>query len=105
MNKTTKTIGLCRTKRKYSLGVTREATRDETALGLALKLHEEVGEVVRDPHNTDEYADVLQALMDYAALHGIEWRKVLNRCEIRGALAGGFLPGLLWKAKDAGPTS
>ena len=105
--KTTKTIGLCRTKRDYTEGVTRAATREETALGLALKLHEEVGEVCRAPRDVEEYADVLQALRDFATVNGVSWVAVENVAKMKQADDGSFLQtsvrdvipkGLLWRA-------
>lgn len=95
---TTKTIGLCRNLRTYTQGVTRPATHQETSLGLALKLHEEVGELVRAPLALDEYADVLQALRDFATLNGVVWSSVERAAETKAAQDGTFLPPLLWQA-------
>lgn len=95
---TTKTVGLCRNARVYSLGTTRMATREETALGLALKLHEEVAEVTRAPTDVSEYADVLQALQDYAEFNGVLWEHVHTARLNKAKDAGTFLPAVLWEA-------
>ena len=63
----------------------------------ALKLHEEVAELVRAPLDLSEYADVLQALMDYAELNGLSWTDVLIAKDNKRRKCGGFLPGTLWK--------
>lgn len=96
---TTKRIGLARTKRTYTHGTTRPATEQEAHLGLALKLHEEVAEVVRAPKDMDEYADVLQALMDFAELNGVLWVGVEAALEAKRHFDGPFLPALLWEAR------
>lgn len=96
---TTKRIGLARTKRTYTHGTTRPATAQEAHLGLALKLHEEVAEVVRAPKDVDEYADVLQALVDFATLNGVSWRDVTNAVVKKDLRDGSFLPALLWEAR------
>lgn len=97
---TTKRIGLARTRRAYTQGATRPATASEAHLGLALKLHEEVAEVVRAPRDVFEYADVLQALMDYAELNGVSWRDVLDAMAMKSNQDGPFLPALLWEARS-----
>ena len=60
---------------------------------LVAKLHEEVGEVADNLTNAGEYADVLQALMDLAALAGVPWKQVGTelawKFEERGGFAGG----------------
>lgn len=94
---TTKTIGLARTGRHYSLGTLRNATSEEAALGMALKLHEEVAEVVRDPGDVSEYADVLQALMDYAALNQVSWNDIMIEQVHKRDASGPFFPAKLWK--------
>ena len=96
---TTKTIGLCRNQGGYEFGDTRDATEPKTQLGLALKLHEEVGEVCRAPRDVDEYADVLQALQDYAALNNVPWPQVLERAQEKAEERGTFMPGKLWRSK------
>lgn len=100
MNKSTKTIGLCRNLRTYTFGTTRVAKPAEAHLGLALKLHEEVGEVCRAPQDVSEYADVLQVLMDFAELNGIAWETVLRACEDKLRTSGRFInPALLWQSQ------
>ena len=60
---------------------------------LVAKLHEEVGEVADNLTDASEYADVLQALMDLAALAGVSWKDVETetwwKLEERGGFAGG----------------
>lgn len=96
---TTKKIGLARVGRSYTEGVTRPATPEEASLGLALKLHEEVAEVTRAPNDVAEYADVLQALMDYAKHNGVPWGEVLFTLSEKAAKDGTFLPALLWRCR------
>ena len=96
---TTKTIGLCRVGRVYEHGRTRLATNQEVGLGLALKLFEEVGEVTRAPRDVEEYADVLQALQDYAISNNVDWADDLVARDRKERMSGGFLPGLLWEKK------
>lgn len=96
MPECTKTIGLCRNGRDYSLGKTRLASDTETGLGLLLKLHEEVGEVTRAPRDITEYADVLQVLMDLAKHNGLSWLDVLRERELKSDESGTFLPAWLW---------
>lgn len=97
--KTSKTIGLCRSRRTYTLGRTRDASPSEQALGLALKLHEEVAEVTRAPTDVCEYADVLQALMDYATFNGVRWASVTEARVKKAAKDGTFIPSRIWEAK------
>ena len=57
------------------------------------KLHEEVEEVAENLTDASEYADVLQALMDLAALAGVTWKQVETemawKFEHRGGFSGG----------------
>lgn len=98
MKKTTKMIGLCRHAGVYTQGSTRAATLTETLLGLGLKLHEEVAEVVRAPRDVSEYADVLQALSDFANANGVSMADIEAARDEKFAAKGGFLPGTLWHA-------
>lgn len=96
---TTKLMGLCRNLRTYTAGHTQPATPTETFLGLACKMHEEVQEVINAPKDRSEYADVLQALMDFAELNGIDWLDVEAALDKKAAVSGTFInPPLLWKA-------
>ena len=97
--KTTKTIGIVRPNRNYTAGDTRPATAEETQLGLALKLHEEVAGLVRSPLELSEYADVLQALRDFAEMNEVTWQQVEDATLEKKSKCGGFLPGCLWKTK------
>jgi predicted house-cleaning noncanonical NTP pyrophosphatase (MazG superfamily) len=61
---------------------------------LVAKMHEEVEEIARTPKAHSEYADVLSALMDLAALNGLEWEEVLAAEQSKRELKGGFSKGL-----------
>ena len=39
---------------------------------MALKLYEEIGEMLRDPHDHSEFADVMILLLDHAKIHSID---------------------------------
>lgn len=48
-------------------------TFPERTLGsMALKLYEEIGEMLRDPHDHSEFADVMILLLDHAKIYGID---------------------------------
>ncbi len=96
--KTTKKIGIVRTKRNYTAGKIRPATSWELHLGLGLKLHEEAAELIRAPHDLAEYADVLQVLQDFATINGVSWDNVLAAAAQKKDKSGSFLPGKLWTA-------
>lgn len=60
---------------------------------LVAKMHEEVGEVADHLTDASEYADVLQALMDLAALCGVTWRSVELEQALKHNERGGFSGG------------
>ena len=47
------------------------AMPDRTPTHALLKFYEEMGELVRDPKDPEEYADLLIMLVDLAAMHGV----------------------------------
>jgi len=96
---TTKRFGLCRNQMQATEGDVSPATVNETHLGLAAKMHEEVAEVVRSPGDVDEYADVLQALHDFAVINGVSWGDVLVARASKAEARGTFTPARVWRAK------
>lgn len=101
---TTKTLGLCRVSMHYKLGQTHIATDSEARLGIQAKLLEECGEVVKAPEDIYEYADVLQVLMDMAALNNIGWDLVIEAQKTKHQKRGGFLndngQALVWRREE-----
>ena len=97
---TTKKMGLARQKQEHTMGTVTLASPEEGFLGLALKLHEEVAEVVQAPEDVEEYGDVLQVLMDFAYLNGIAWVDVVARRRKKMENKGGYIPPQLWKRFD-----
>lgn len=54
-------------------------TFPERTLGsMALKLYEEIGEMLRNPHDHSEFADVMILLLDHAKIHGIDIEVVVR---------------------------
>lgn len=96
---TTKRFGLCRNLMTITEGDVSPATVNETHLGLAAKMHEEVAEVIRSPGDVDEYADALQTLHDFAEINGVSWRDVLYARWEKARSRGTFVPARMWKAK------
>lgn len=94
---TTKRMGLARSKQEFTMGTTVAASHAEKFLGMVAKLHEEVAEVVRAPLDAEEYADVLQVLMDFAQINGIPWNWVTSRRVAKKKRLGGYLPSRLWE--------
>jgi NTP pyrophosphatase (non-canonical NTP hydrolase) len=45
---------------------------DRTNSSALLKLFEEVGELVKDPHSPGEYADICIMVFDLAHMHGVD---------------------------------
>lgn len=106
---TEKGIGLCRVKRKYSMGDTRPASTSEALLGIQAKLLEECGELVKAPKDVSEYADVLQVLNDMATLNRVDWLDVVNEACRKNSERGGFtndkLQALLWSPHYEEPSN
>lgn len=50
---------------------------NRTVQSALLKLTEEHGELIRDPSNPDEYADILIMLLDLANMHEVDIRQAL----------------------------
>ena len=57
------------------------------------KLHEEAEEVREDQTNPEEYADVLQTLMDLAYLNGVSFSEVEYQRKLKLGKKGGFTGG------------
>ncbi len=62
---------------------------------LVAKLHEESQKIARDATNPEEYADLLQVMMDLAHLNGVPWDFVeaarLNKLEEKGGFSRGLV--------------
>lgn len=98
---TQKGIGLTRVEGIYNMGKTRQATPEETKLGLQAKLLEECGELVKAPRDVHEYADVLQVLRDLSTINGVIWDDVhqalINKADDRGGFLDRNGLGLIWE--------
>lgn len=57
------------------------------------KMHEEVEEIRADMAHPNEYADLLDVLMDCAEANGVEWRDVEIAREDKRRRLGGFTEG------------
>lgn len=64
-------------------------------MALLLKLYEEIGEIQDKPHDPEEYADVLEALLELARLNGVPWAQVEERLLAKRQTRGGFRRGLV----------
>jgi len=93
---TTKMMGLARNNMTFGQGAARTATETETYLGLCLKLHEEAAEVILDPTDVTEYADLLQVLQEFAELNGVSWTEVEEARSTKCQERGDFCPPVLW---------
>ena len=54
---------------------------------------DEIGEIADDMENAGEYADVLQALMELAALNNVPWIRVETERQNKEKRSGGFAAG------------
>lgn len=64
-------------------------------IALIAKLHEEVCEVEKAGTDVYEYGDVLQVLIDHAALHGISFADIKAAQEQKLRCFGGFSSGAI----------
>ncbi len=60
---------------------------------LYLKLHEEAQELAQDPSSPEEYADVIQVLIDLARENGVAWEDVGLAVKDKYRRLGGFRRG------------
>lgn len=60
---------------------------------LLLKMHEEVQELAREPQDPQEYADVLEVLLEIARLQGVPWAAVEAAFEEKRKAVGAFRMG------------
>lgn len=65
-------------------------------MALALKLHEEVGEVISAPWDPTEYGDVMHVLLAMAELHGVSVSDVYAAMGEKRERLGGFKMGMIW---------
>lgn len=66
---------------------------------LCAKLHEEAAEIVDDPKDPAEYADLLEVMEELARINGVSWRKILSVKKKKHAERGGFRKGLVMVKK------
>lgn len=60
-------------------------------LFLVAKMHEEVSEIQREPKDAAEYGDLLQAMLDHAALFGIDYAQIETARLKKFGTAGSFI--------------
>ena len=68
----------------------------EKQVALLLKLHEEAEEISRGATNPEEYADLLEVLVELAAINGVEWTAVMRAVSEKHDRLGGFKLGRIW---------
>lgn len=82
------------------LGERRDDTRHANSvegrhLALCLKLHEEASEIAECAVDPDEYADLLEVMLELARLNGVSWasieRSFLRKREERGGFRRGMI--------------
>jgi NTP pyrophosphatase (non-canonical NTP hydrolase) len=56
-----------------------QAFPDRTLGSMALKMYEEIGEMLKDPRDPLEFADVMILLLDHAVRHGINIEDAVQR--------------------------
>ena len=72
------------------------ASRREHLLGFHAKMHEEVGEIIADPQNPEEYADLFETVEAYAKMQGVSLPMILDAKRKKKARRGGFEKGVIW---------
>ena len=45
----------------------------------ALKLYEEIGEMLRDPHSADEHADIYIMMLDISSMYGVDVEEAVRQ--------------------------
>jgi predicted house-cleaning noncanonical NTP pyrophosphatase (MazG superfamily) len=62
---------------------------------LCLKLHEEAAEIADNPTSPEEYADLLEVMLELMRVNGITWSQVEGARTMKLEEKGGFSRGMV----------
>lgn len=65
-------------------------------MALLLKIHEETEEIAKDGNSVEEYADVIEALLELAHINGILQTEIEAVVVAKRAAKGGFREAQIW---------
>lgn len=95
-------VKLIRDKMKISQGGRTAAVNSLPGKHIALiaKLHEEAEEIAKKATDPEEYADLLEVLLELAHINQVPWANIERAMLQKRQVLGGFRFGKIWISKE-----